>query len=116
MINPQRGEIWYLKLDPTVGSEIQKTRPAIVIRSNALGRLPVRLIVPITAWKDNYNQSHWRIKIDPDNKNNLAKTSAADTLQTRCAALERFKNKIGFVSAIVMEEIVNALAGIIEYQ
>ena len=45
---PKRGEIWLVNLDPTVGAEIQKTRPAIVISSDYIGKLPLKLVVPIT--------------------------------------------------------------------
>ena len=41
---PRRGDIWLVNLDPTVGSEIQKTRPAVVVSSDAVGRLPVKLV------------------------------------------------------------------------
>jgi hypothetical protein len=40
---PQRGEIWLVNFDPTVGTEIQKTRPAVVVSSDAVGRLPIKL-------------------------------------------------------------------------
>jgi mRNA interferase MazF len=33
---PRRGEIWWARLDPTVGSEINKTRPCVVISNNVL--------------------------------------------------------------------------------
>nr|WP_310487775.1 type II toxin-antitoxin system PemK/MazF family toxin [Chamaesiphon sp. VAR_69_metabat_338] len=42
---PRRGEIWLVNLDPTVGAEIQKTRPAIVISSDYIGKLPLKLVV-----------------------------------------------------------------------
>ncbi len=51
---PKRGEIWLVNLDPTVGAEIQKTRPAIVISSDYIGKLPLKLMVPITDWKDSF--------------------------------------------------------------
>jgi mRNA interferase MazF len=38
-INPKRGEIWLVNLDPTVGAEIKKTRPALVISSDFIGKL-----------------------------------------------------------------------------
>ena len=38
---PKRGEIWLVRFDPTIGSEIRKTRPAIVLSSDAVGRLPI---------------------------------------------------------------------------
>jgi mRNA interferase MazF len=34
---PQRGEVWLVNLDPTVGTEIRKTRPAVVVSSNTIG-------------------------------------------------------------------------------
>ena len=46
--DPKRGEIWLVNLDPTIGVEIKKTRPAIVINSNIIGKLPLKLVVPIT--------------------------------------------------------------------
>ena len=46
-----RGEIWLLNLDPTVGAEIQKTRPGIIVSDNSIGILPLKVIVPVTDWK-----------------------------------------------------------------
>jgi mRNA interferase MazF len=33
-----RGEIWQVSFDPTVGAEIRKTRPAVIVSSNSLDR------------------------------------------------------------------------------
>jgi mRNA interferase MazF len=46
---PRRGEIWWVSLDPTVGSEIKKTRPCVVITSDILNerRLTV-VVVPLS--------------------------------------------------------------------
>ena len=49
-----QGEIWQVNLDPTVGSEIKKKRPAIIINDNTLGKLPLKIIVPLTDWKTHY--------------------------------------------------------------
>lgn len=60
-----RGEIWLVNLDPTLGAEIRKTRPVIVVNSDSIGALPIRLVAPITELKghfqgtfgmSNYNQ------------------------------------------------------------
>jgi hypothetical protein len=40
---PQRGEIWTVQFDPSVGAEIRKHRPAVVCNLNAIGRLPLRM-------------------------------------------------------------------------
>lgn len=35
----RRGEVWLINLDPTVGAEIQKTRPAIIVNDDGVGVL-----------------------------------------------------------------------------
>jgi hypothetical protein len=35
-----RGEVWLINLDPTVGAEIKKTRPAVIVNDDAVGILP----------------------------------------------------------------------------
>ncbi|MGA2982495.1 MAG: type II toxin-antitoxin system PemK/MazF family toxin [Terriglobia bacterium] len=35
-MKPRRGEVWWVRLDPTLGSEIKKTRPCVVVGTNAL--------------------------------------------------------------------------------
>jgi mRNA interferase MazF len=47
---PRQGEIWWVRLDPTEGGEIQKTRPALVLSNDALHRLPLSLaiVAPVT--------------------------------------------------------------------
>ena len=47
---PKRGEIYWVDLDPTVGSEIQKTRPALIISNDAGNEFSSRVIIaPITS-------------------------------------------------------------------
>ncbi len=55
-LNIRRGEIWLLNLDPTIGAEIRKTRPVIVVNSDSIGILPIRLVAPLTEWKDYLGQ------------------------------------------------------------
>jgi mRNA interferase MazF len=50
----RQGEIWLVDLDPTKGAEIQKKRPVIIVTDDRLGKLPLKIIVPITDWKDHY--------------------------------------------------------------
>ena len=74
----RRGEVWLINLDPTIGAEIQKTRPAIIVNEDAIGILPLRVIVPLTDWKARYEIAPWMVRIDPDTQNGLRKPSAAD--------------------------------------
>lgn len=53
----KRGEIWLINLDSTVGAELKKTRPAVIVNDDAIGILPLKVIIPITKWKDRYEGS-----------------------------------------------------------
>src|SRR2546427_714220 len=44
-MTPQRGDIWWVSLDPTQGSEIRKTRPCLVLTANTLNRLRQTVVV-----------------------------------------------------------------------
>ncbi|MBN2580854.1 MAG: type II toxin-antitoxin system PemK/MazF family toxin [Pirellulales bacterium] len=47
---PRRGEVWLVSLDPTIGHEIQKTRPAVVISDDTYNRLNwVVTVIPVTS-------------------------------------------------------------------
>lgn len=49
----KRGEVWWVEFDPSVGSEIRKTRPAIIISNDAANRNLARVVVvPITSRVD----------------------------------------------------------------
>jgi mRNA interferase MazF len=113
---PLRGDVWLVNFDPTIGSEISKTRPAIVVNSDSLGVLALHIVVPITDWKDHYAKNLWHIKIINDNANGLDKVSAVDVLQIRSVSTDRLTKKLGRVSSAIMEEIVATIAAVIEYQ
>jgi len=114
-INPRRGEIWDINLDPTRGHEIQKTRPAIVISSDAIGKLRLKIIVPVTEWKAAFVDNPWHVSIKPTPVNGLSKDSAADALQVRSVSFERFITKRGRVTQLEMEEIIQALGAVVEF-
>ncbi|HIE30442.1 TPA: type II toxin-antitoxin system PemK/MazF family toxin [Candidatus Poribacteria bacterium] len=88
-MNISRSEIWLVNLDPTIGAEIRKTRP-VVVSSDAIGALPIRLVAPITEWRDYFAHNVWHVKLVPDSTNGLTKTSAVDTLQLRGVDTQRF--------------------------
>ena len=44
----RRGDVWLVRLNPTVGSELRKTRPCVVVSPDGLSHLPVHVIVPLT--------------------------------------------------------------------
>ena len=109
-----RGEIWLINLDPTVGAEIRKTRPAIIVNDDALGVLPLKVIVPITDWKDRYVAADWMVKLEQNTTNNLTKVSAADCFQIRSLSQSRMIRKVGALGDVKMQEIGIALARVLK--
>ena len=105
-----------MNFDPTVGSEIRKIRPAVVISSDGIGHLPIKLVSPITDWKDRFSGNIWHVGIKPDDTNGLAKVSAVDTMQIRGVDVERFISKRGRLNATLMQEITAAIAAIVEHE
>jgi mRNA interferase MazF len=105
----KQGDIWLIDLDPSKGSEMQKKRPAIIVNDDALGVLPLKIIVPVTDWKDRYEIALWMVRINPTVENGLTKLSAADCFQVRSISEERFIKKLGFIDLHVSDAIKNAL-------
>lgn len=114
--HPLRGEVWLVEFDPVKGDEIRKSRPAIVISSDAFKPLRTKIVVPLTSWQEKFSVSQWMVKIVADANNGLTNDSAADALQLRCVSYERFNLKLGVVPALVLDEITAAIAIVIEFQ
>jgi mRNA interferase MazF len=109
----RRGEVWLINLDPTIGAEIQKTRPAVIVSEDAIGILPLRVIVPLTDWKEHYEIARWMVRIEPDTANGLSKESAADAFQIRSVSQARFVQRLGRVSNVHLQEILKAIQTVI---
>ena len=107
---PTRGEIWVVRFDPVEGAEMAKKRPSAVVSLPTVGRLPLRIIVPITHWKPSYAMVPWLVYLKPNKTNGLTKDSAADAFQVKSVSLQRFENKIGTVTADQLEQISAAVA------
>lgn len=106
---PKRGEIWLVDFDPTVGSEIQKTRPCAVIGVEPYIRSQMTIAAPITDWKAKYSKWFWMINIKKDDASGLDKQSAADASQVRAMSTMRFIHQLGRLSNLQLEETVAAV-------
>ena len=106
-----QGEIWLVDLEPTIGAEINKTRPALIISDSDLGKLPLKVIVPITGWKEHYSVAPWMIKIEPDEKNGLNKISSMDCFQIRSVSQYRLVEKMGVITS---NELIKVQEGILK--
>ncbi|WP_308256100.1 type II toxin-antitoxin system PemK/MazF family toxin [Geminocystis sp. GBBB08] len=88
----------------------------VIVSSNTLGKLPLKLVVPITDGKNSFINNLWHIEINPDANNGLTKKSVADALQTRSIDLKRFMQKLGNLSTEKLQQINTAIVNLIEYE
>jgi mRNA interferase MazF len=108
----QNGEVWLVNFSPSVGSEINKTRPAVIISNNEMGGLGLHIVVPITDAKK--FDRDWHIKISPTNLNGLKKPSLVDCFQIHSFAEARFHKKIGALSVKDMDSVKVCIAGVLD--
>jgi mRNA interferase MazF len=105
----KRGEVWEVNLDPTIGAEIQKIRPGILVSRDALARLPLKIIVPLTEWNESFARAPWHIKVEATPQNGLSKASSADTYQVRSISVQRLIRRIGRIDESIMDNINQGL-------
>jgi mRNA interferase MazF len=107
---PSRGEVWLVDFDPAIGAEIRKVRPAVVISLDTIGRLPLRMVVPVTDWNPTYAALPWFVELPASPTNGLTKDSGADAFQTKSVSERRFVRLLGNISSLQLDEIANAIA------
>lgn len=94
----KQGSIWQVNLDPTIGSEIKKDRPCLILNSNKVGKLALKIIAPITDFKEHYTLVPWMVTIEPTKENGLSKKSTIDLFQVRSVSEQRLRYKIGNIT------------------
>lgn len=107
-----QGEIWRVDFAPKVGDEIDKKRPALIVSSNSIGRLRLKVVVPITDPAANIQS--WHVPIEPDNRNGLTKSSIADCFQVKSISNDRFITKLGELSEEDLDEVKVCLAKVLD--
>jgi len=96
-----RFEIYLVKLNPTIGSEIQKTRPCIVISPNEMNMLKTVIIAPLTSKGFDFI---FRPKINFQEKNGLILLD-----QIRAVDKSRLVKKIGTIEEETAKTVSSAL-------
>lgn len=107
---PIRGEVWRIRFDPAEGDEIKKVRTAVVVSENAVGRLRLKIVVPITGWNPRYANYPWFVFLTPTPTNGLSKDSGADAFQVKSVSETRFLDRLGELTPGQLDDIANAIA------
>ena len=95
---------------------MRKTRPAVIVPSDPAGILPLRVIVPLTDWKERYRIAPWMVHLNASPDNGLEKDSAADCFQVRSLSTSRLVRKLGSLTAEEMAQIQNAIVVVLELE
>ena len=99
----KRGEVWWVNFDPSVGSEIQKQRPAVIISNNAANKNLERVVVvPLTSNVSRIYPAESLVNI-----NGVAAKAMTDQVMT--ADKLRLKTKMGELSELDMMGVEKAI-------
>lgn len=92
----KRGEVWWVEFDPSIGSEIRKTRPAVIVSNDAANRHLARVIViPMTSNVSRIYPGETIVSVDGQQSKVMAD-------QIMAADKARLKSQIGTLSKTEM--------------
>jgi mRNA interferase MazF len=105
---PRRGEVYLVTFDPTVGSEIQRTRPALIIQNDIANRnSPITIVAAITS---QFEEPLYptEVRIAPP-EGGLTTASVVLLNQMRSIDRRRLVRRLGRVSAATIERVNRAI-------
>jgi mRNA interferase MazF len=102
-MHPRRGEVWWVAFDPSVGGEIQKTRPALIVSNNAANAALNRVIViPLTSQTSKIYPGEAMVTLNGEQRKAMAD-------QVMTASKQRLRTKLGSLDGADMTAVENAL-------
>ena len=98
-----RGEVWWVNFDPSIGGEIQKQRPAIIVSNDAANQYLNRLqVVPMSSRVDRVYPSEGVVKVG-----RRQSKAMADQLTT--VSKQRLTNQMGKLSGSDLAKVEHAI-------
>lgn len=107
-IIPKRGEIYLVNFDPTIGSEIKKTRPALILQNDITNRYsPVTIVAALSSYSDGKIYPAEVIVKSPEG--GLDRDSLILTDQIRTIDKQRLIRRLGEIRGDTMIKVNNSL-------
>lgn len=115
MTFPKRGDVYWVNLDPTIGAEIKKTRPCVVISPDAANKGgPLIIVAPIT--KAEGKKIYFHEVFLPKGTANLSHNSKIKAFQLRCIDKKRLcqpaLGSLPFDQIVMLEEKLRIVTGL----
>ena len=105
--NYRRLDIWYVRLDPTEGSEAKKTRPCVVLQNNTGNQYSdVTIVAPFLEPK----KYLFVVVVEPSKINGLDRIRGLNLSQMRVVSYRRFVSKLGVLEAEYNSQIDRAVS------
>ena len=100
-----RGEIYLVSFDPTIGHEIKKTRPALIVQNDIGNRYSALTIVAAITSKFSSVAYPVEVTIEPTKINGLNVASAIRLDQIRTVDRQRLVKRLGMVDSEIMIKV-----------
>lgn len=99
----RRGDVWWVSFDPSLGGEIRKTRPAVILSNNAANSVLDRVVVvPLSSQTEKLYPSEALVSVGE-------RQSKAMADQIMTASKQRLQNRIGSLSSGDLQAVEGAL-------
>jgi len=85
------------------------------MQDDSIGQLALRIIVPVTDWKERYANFPWHTHLSATATNGLEKESSADALQVKSVSEDRFVRLLGSLAEEDLREVAAAIALCVGY-
>jgi mRNA interferase MazF len=108
IVSPQRGDIFWVNLDPALGTEIKKTRPAIVVSNDAANKRYHQVTVLPLSSQNLSSVNPFQVFI-PKGESGLPKDSKALAEQIRTISKMRLEKRTGHLSNGILAKINQAI-------